>query len=187
MKKLFVLAGLAASAAFAWQSTLKLDHLDRLASKATDSVTITLDSSLLRLASAFVNDDDDEDAAEIKKLVAGLKGIYVRSFEFKNSGEYADTDVEDIRAQLHDPAWKRIVQVRSKVDGDADVYLRMNSGHIEGLTVICAEPKELTVINIDGNIDLEGLSKLEGKFGIPKSLPKTLQEKKDEKKSEEKK
>jgi hypothetical protein len=170
-----------AAVLLAWQSPLRLDQLDRLSAKAVESVNITLDASLLQLAANFL-DSDDGDEAEIKKLVAGLKGIYVRSFEFKNTGEYGDADVEAVRAQLKDSKWKRIVEVRSKVDGDSDVYLKTDAGHIQGLVVISAEPKELTVVSVEGAIDMEGLKKLRGNFGIPKSLDKKLEEKKGEEK-----
>ena len=36
------------------------------------------------------------------------------------------------------------------------------------LWIIAAQPKELTVVNIVGSIDLDQLSKLGGQFGIPK-------------------
>jgi hypothetical protein len=38
---------------------------------------------------------------------------------------------------------------------------------VAGLLVISAEPKELTVVNIIGQIDIENLSELGGNFGIP--------------------
>ena len=168
--------------ALGWQSPLKLEHLDRLAAKASETVNITLDASLLKLASAFLDVSDDDDAADVKKLVQGLKGVYVRSFEFKNTGEYNDADVEAIRAQLRDPSWKKIVEVRSKVDGDADIYIKADASKIGGLTIISAEPRELTIVNIEGAIDVEGVKKLGGNFGIPKSVKRL-----DEKKPEEKK
>ena len=40
------------------------------------------------------------------------------------------------------------------------------------LTVISAEPKQLTVVHIDGSIDMDGLRKLSGNFGIPSSVRK---------------
>lgn len=181
MKRIFLLLG-CALAAYAWQPQLKLDHLDRLAAKASESVNITLDASMLKLASAFLDVDDNDDAADIKKLVLGLKGVYVRSYEFKKAGEYNDADVDSIRAQLRDPAWKKIVEVRSKVDGDADIYIKTDTSKIGGLTIIAADPKELTIVNIEGTISVEDVKKLGGNFGIPKSV-KHL----DEKKTEEKK
>ena len=179
MKKVVLLLA-CVGAAFAWQSPIRLEQLDHLAAKASDVVNITLDGALLHLASTFISDDDDEDAEVIKKVLAGVKGISVRSFEFNNTGEYLDSDVESIRSQLRDPAWKRIIEIRSKVDGNSDVYLKYDGNRVQGLTVIDAEPKELTVISIDGSIDLEGLKKLGGNFGIPKSLDRKLEQKKNE-------
>lgn len=173
MKTLLITAFLAIAAALGSAQTLKLDSLDRLAARASESVNVTMDGSLLRMASGFLS-DSDKDEAEVKKLVLGLKSILVRSFEFKNTGEYLESDVEMIRAQLRNTAWKKIVEVRSKVDGDADIFLHSEGDHILGLAVISAEPKELTVIHIDGSIDMQGLRKIAGNFGIPGSVRKKI-------------
>ena len=177
MRKVFLTACLLALPAIGAAQMLRLDNLDRLAAKATETVNVTLDGSLLQMASRFISDDSDADTAQVKKLVAGLKGISIRSFEFKNAGEYAEADVEAIRSQLKDETWKRIVQVHSKTEGDSDIYLKTVAGRIAGLAVIAAEPKQLTVVSIDGAMDLEGLSKLGGNFGIPKSIRKKAEEK----------
>jgi hypothetical protein len=142
--------------------------LDRLAAKASEVVDVTMDSSLLQMASKFLS-DKDADEAKAKKLVAGLKGIYVKSFEFDKAGEYDMADIEAIRSQLRPPAWSRIVGVKSRKNGDnAEVYLKSENGKISGLTVISTEPKQLTIVNIVGTIDPEELSDLGGHFGIPK-------------------
>ncbi len=142
--------------------------LDKLAEKATEVVDVTMDSSMLQMASKFLS-DKDMDQAKAKKLVGGLKGIYVKSFEFDKPGEYDMSDVEAIRSQLRAPGWSRIVGVKSRKSGDnAEVYLRNENGRITGLTVIASEPKELTIVNIVGTIDPEQLSELGGHFGIPK-------------------
>ncbi len=104
----------------------------------------------------------------MKKLIGNLKGIYVRSFEFANDGEYSEADVESMRSQLRAPEWSKMVTVRSKNDGDVDVFFKMDKDKIAGLVVIAAEPKELTIVNIVGPIDLDQLSSLGGQFGIPK-------------------
>ncbi len=169
MKRIFLLICFLIVPPAAFSQGLKLDHLDRLAAKAHETVNVTLDGSLLRLASRFLS-DGDADQTEIKRLVNGLTSIVVRSFEFKSTGEYLDSDIEVIRAQLRNPAWKKIVEVRSKTSGDSDIYLHTDADHIIGLTVISAEPKQLTVVNIDGAIDMDGLRKLGGNFGIPRSM-----------------
>jgi Domain of unknown function (DUF4252) len=171
----------AAVAAQAQDSKLQLGSLDHLAAKASESVDVNLDGRLMQLASKVFS-DQDADEREIKKLVAGLKGIYVKSFEFENDGQYTAADVEAIRAQLRGPGWTRLVNVTSRKEGTVEVYLLMNGDQIGGLAVLAAEDRELTVVNIVGPVDLERLAKLEGQFGVPDlgiEAPKT--KKNDEK------
>jgi hypothetical protein len=145
--------------------------LDRLAAKASEVVDVTLDANLLQLAGRFLSDKDADDA-KVKKVIGGLKGIYVKSFEFEKAGEYQDSDVEAVRTQLHTPAWQRIVGVRSqKSSENSEVYLKTEGGKISGLAIIATEPKELTIVSIEGSIDPEQLNELGGHFGIPKVEP----------------
>ncbi len=142
--------------------------LEKLAAKADEVVDVTLDSSMLQLASRFLS-DKEPDEAHAKRLVSGLKGIYVRSFQFENAGEYSPADIEAIRSQLTGPTWARVASVRSRKAGDnAEVYIKTEGGQITGLTVIASEPKELTIVNIVGNIRPEDLRDLGGRFGLPK-------------------
>lgn len=156
---------------------LKLDALDKLAAKASESVTVSLDASMLQLASRFLGDDSDQ--AQIKKIVAGLRGVYVRNFEFAKAGQYDNADLEAIRAQLKDAKWKHIVEVRGKEN--ADVCLRQENDKITGLAVVSAEAMELTVVYIDGPIDMDGLAKLGGAFGIPEGIGQKLEKEKEKK------
>ena len=58
--------------------------------------------------------------------------------------------------------------VKSKKDGEnVEVYLLNIGDQIGGLAVVSLEPKEFTVVNIVGPINLEKLSQLEGSFGVP--------------------
>jgi hypothetical protein len=153
--------------AAAYTQALDLTHLERLAAKAKETADVNLDGSVLKLGAKFLS-ADDPDQAKIKKLVAGLKGIYVKTFTFENEGEYSESDINTIRKQLQSPSWSRIVGVHSKKDGDnAEVYLKTD-GPGGGLAIICANPKELTIVNIVGKIDLDELSELGGNLGVPK-------------------
>jgi hypothetical protein len=143
-------------------------NLDRLAEHATETVDVTLDSSMLQLASRFLS-KDDPDQVHVKQLVSKLKGVYVRSFEFDKDGQYSKGDVEAIRSQLKTPSWTRIVGVKSTKGGDnSEIYLKKNGDQVAGLVLINAEPKELTIVHIDGAIDPAELSELGGHMGIPK-------------------
>ena len=161
-----LLIGSAAVAAKAQDSRLQLGSLDHLAAKASESVDVNIDGRLMQLASKVLS-GDDPDEKEIKKLVAGIKGIYVKSFEFENNGQFTAADVEAIRAQLRGPGWTRMVNITSKKEGTVEVYLLMNGEEVGGLAVLSTEDRELTVVNIVGPVDIEKLGKLEGKFGVP--------------------
>ena len=143
-------------------------NLEKLAEKASEVVDVTLDASLLQLATRFLP-DKDPDTARVKKLVSGLRGIYVRSFQFDKPGEYSMADVDQLRAQMRGPGWSRIVGVRKLKSGEnSEVYLKSDANQITGLMVIAAEAKELTIVSISGPLRPEDLDELGGHFGIPR-------------------
>ena len=172
MKTIIVLSTLIllpASATAARGQDVKIPaNVERLAAKAVETVNVTVDGALLQLAGKFLS-STDPDQKKIKTLIGNLKGIYVRSFEFANEGEYSAADVDSLRSQLRSPEWSKMVTVSSKKGGDnVDVFFKMEKDKIAGLVVIAAEPRELTFVNIVGPIDLDQLSSLGGQFGIPK-------------------
>lgn len=152
----------------AWSQEIKFPpSFEKLAAKAVENVNVRLDGTMLQAAGQFLS-SERADEKEAKKLVSGLKGIQVRSFEFAKEGEYSDADVAPVRAQLRHQGWAQIVSASSKKDREsAEIYVRREGGRVVGITVLAMEPKELTVVHIDGSIDLEGLSKLGGQFGVP--------------------
>jgi len=152
--------------AMAQNPRIETSQLDGLAAKASETVDVNIDESLMALTTKFLSTKDD-DERRVKELVSGLKGIYVKSFEFESEGQYTDADLESIRSQLRNPAWSKIITARSKKDGSIEVYLMHTGAQISGLAVLATELKEITVINIVGPVDLEKLTQLEGEFGIP--------------------
>jgi Domain of unknown function (DUF4252) len=156
-----------ATAAKAQDAKLQISNLDRLESRAAQVIDVSIDERLLRIALKFLN-PNDPDQAKIRELVAGLKGVYVKSYDFDKPDEYSASDVAPISAQLKAPGWARMVGIRSTRDKqNLEVYTMLVGDKIGGMAVIAAEPTQLTVINIVGPIDLEKLSALEGNFGIP--------------------
>ena len=157
---LFIFSGIACA------QQLDLSVLEKLSSKASESSTVTLDASKLKLASQFLS-SEDASQEKAKSLISGLRGIFVRTFEFENGGAYLSADLEPIRKQLTGPGWSNIVNVKDR-DETAEVWLFSKGDVLDGIAVIAAEPKELAVVNIVGPIDMNALSKLGGSFGIPK-------------------
>lgn len=153
-----------AATANAQGGRLEMAQLDQLASKASQTVDVNIDERLMKLTLPFLSGKDE---AKVRDVINGLKGIYVRSFEFEREGEYSQADIESIRTQLRNPAWSRIVNVNSKKEGSVEVYLMTVGATVEGLAVLATDPKEVTVVNIIGPVNLEKLAQLEGNFGVP--------------------
>jgi uncharacterized protein DUF4252 len=147
---------------------LLLPDFGALGARASDSVSITLDAALLAMAASFLDGSDPQDAA-VRELLAGIKGIYVRSYSFERDFAYPAGDLAAVRQQLLSPPWQQIVQVKGGKDrSSVDIFICQVQSKTRGLTVIAAEPRRFTIVNIVGAIDLDKLHKLEGRFGVPK-------------------
>lgn len=164
---LTLLLALSAAHALGQNGKLEISTLNHLSQRASETVDINLDEHLLQVTGKFLSSKDADDA-KLKEIISGLKGIYVRNYSFEQENEYTTADVEPIRAQLRSPGWSRFLAIHSRREGEnIEVYVLTEADKISGLAILSVEPKELTVINIVGMVDLEKLSDLEGQFGIP--------------------
>ena len=163
-KFIFVLALTLAVAIPASAQRINLDF-PGLAERAEETVDVTLDASMLKLAAKFFSGHEADERA-VRDMISGLSGIYVRSYEFDEAGAYDRNLANQVRSQLG-PTWKPFVNVRSKTKENVTVLADMRGDKVVGLVVISAEPREFTVVLIDGPIDIDRLADLEGQFGIP--------------------
>ena len=163
------LGGALAATLWAQQFTFNLEHL---AKKASDSVDISLNNSLLQFGAKWL-DGKDPDEAKVKKLIVGIEGIYIKSFKFEKEGGYAPADLDRVRNQLRAPEWSRIVGIKSGGESEnIEVWVRNEKSKVTGVAILSSEPRQLTVANLVGNVDLESLSDLGGHFGLPKMKKK---------------
>ncbi|MDX6270562.1 MAG: hypothetical protein QOD28_1785 [Acidobacteriota bacterium] len=150
---------------------LQLDNEASLAQKSSELIDVNLDENLLRIIpKKIITTTDTGEKVDIGKIVGGLRGVYVRSYGFTNEGEYGESNLTGVRAQLRSPGWARLVNIIKKKAGEnmhVEVYMMTATGRIDGIAILALEPKRLTLVNIVGTIDLEQLSQLEGQFGIP--------------------
>ena|SRR5688572_683293 len=161
-----VLALLLIAPAAARAQRLQLDHLDRLAAVAGETVNITIDPAMLKVASGLLGGGGQNDG--VAAMLNDLQGIYIRSFEFAQEHGYAQSDVDAVRKQLAAPGWSRLLDVGGRQEGEqVQIYSWREGNESGGLAIVVAEPKELTVVNIVGKIDLARLGALQGQFGIP--------------------
>ena len=147
---------------------LRLESLEKLAPKAAEAVNIEIDGILIKFAGSMLSDEDADERA-VKELITSLRGVYVRSYEFKSAGEFAEADVAAVREQLRAPGWSRVMDVKSKgLDfGEGEVYLATAGGRVEGFALLLVQPREVTVVNIVGALDLDKIRRLGDNFKLP--------------------
>jgi hypothetical protein len=156
--------------ASAQDGRIQLEILDKLAARASEKQEITLGPELLASVSpALVQQGAKSDAA--KQVLTKLRGVFVRNYEFADPNAYSMDDIKTIRQQLTKPGWMRIVSnEEKKKDGTfelQEIYILQADGRTNGIVILNAEPRELSVVNIVGTIDFAELASLAGVLGIP--------------------
>jgi len=143
---------------------LKLPPFEDLQQRAVDTVDVTFGPGPLSVMGLLI-DDSDKDAASLRKAMAGLKSVRVRSFRFNSDFEYSKADIDAVRAQLTGPGWKQLLQTRDQEKNEAvDVYLAMNDHKITGIAIIASDPRKFTIVNAVGSLDLDQVAKLRKNF-----------------------
>jgi Domain of unknown function (DUF4252) len=157
-----------------------------LAAKAANVTEVTLNKDMLGFASKFMNGKDKDEAAA-NQLIQGLDGIYVRDYEFDKEGEYSMDDVEKVRQAVATPEWTSMVHSRENKGTEiTDVMVKTVNGETKGMFILSAEPKELAIVLILGNIRMDQLGQLGalGGLGALGNVEKNV--KKDKEKNKEK-
>ena len=165
----FILAaGLAAIPALAQTDELPAPSPveKELAARASDVTEVTLGKNMLAFAAKILNNKDEDDA-QVRKLIEGLQGIYVREYEFDKEGQYSAEQVDQLRKYFETNEWSSLVKSRERKSGEStDVMVKLVNGESRGLFVLSAEPKELAIVLILGPIRMEDLAKLRGVGGL---------------------
>src|SRR5262249_27420104 len=68
------------------RAKIDMSSLDKFNDRADKVITVTVGEDTIRLAVAFLN-DKKPDEARIKELLLGIKGVFVKRFEFEKEGE----------------------------------------------------------------------------------------------------
>jgi hypothetical protein len=153
----------------AQDAKLSFERLNGLETKARDVVEVNVDGKLLDLAKRVTTKLNDKDARTVGQAISGLKGIYVRVYNFAEPGQYDVNDLDQIRAELNNPSWQRVANVRSKKDNQkVDIYTMFTGDQMSGAAVVISGDRSVALVNVIGTIDIDALVELSGRMNIPK-------------------
>jgi Na+-translocating ferredoxin:NAD+ oxidoreductase RnfG subunit len=133
-------------------------------SSGGEFVEVNITSSLISLATRFVEKED----ADVAKLLKGLQGVRVNVIGLDDTNRKEITDrVSQVRKQLDGKGWERIVTAQ-KEHQDVSVYLKTaNKDTVQGLAVVVVDGgKQAVFVNVVGDIKPEQLAMLGDKLHI---------------------
>jgi len=129
---------------------------EKFAQGASGSTEINLDPDSMGMVGAKNN--TGELAKKVKRMV-------IRSYTYDKPGMYKMEDIDIYRNKLEDGSWKCPVRVREKNES-TDICSRLAADHQTRETVIITtQPKEVTFIQMTGNISLDDLGRAGGALG----------------------
>jgi len=126
---------------------------------------VLIEEHLLKMVAKIAVNEEPE----MGDVLKGIKLVKVHTFEVTESNyELLRTKVNSINESIMGNQWDRIVRTRSNKEM-VNVFIKTNGEElIEGLAVTLVEKNgDAVFVNIVGDIDLETISRLGGKFDIP--------------------
>lgn len=125
------------------------DAVDKLGAKAKESNEVNLDKSMLGLAARKGGDKGE--------LAQKLDFIVVRDYEFAHENDYNMDDLKPIFKKLEDGGWKHLVRTREAKEM-TDICVKQDAeGATREMVIISAEPKELSLVHLKGNVNLNDM------------------------------
>lgn len=148
------------------QSDWAPQGLEALAQNASTREDFTLSKPMLEFAQRFLDPSDEE----TRRVVAGLNGVTVHSYHFRERGLYDPAAVGALREHYRAAGWKHMVSSHGVEDhsGITDLWIKFNGPQITNLAVLLAGPRDLNFVAFSGMVRPLDLLHLSGHFGIPR-------------------
>lgn len=161
-KKMFSLwMGLGLTATL-WAQELDLSFLKDLEAKATEVTNVSLGKEQMQLIQGLSSGA----GGELKALAGGIELVQVRSLQFDKEGLFNLAEMTAMKDKLKTSELLPVISVKEK-GGFTEILLRKGPKGNRGFLIFAVEPREVTIVNIVGELDLASLGKLAGNFGIP--------------------
>lgn len=128
--------------------------------RSGESADVSLGPFALWVTSGLMPDDDAE-AAQMKRIMKGLKWVRVRSYKPSPDSPLPGQEMAALRQQLSAEGWSEVAQTHDQRAGqDVDVYIAHDGQSLRGLAVLSVSPEEVTVVNVVGTIDPRDIRRL---------------------------
>jgi len=128
-------------------------------------LTINLGGTMLN----FVGMMSSSESPETSDLISKLKGIRVQIYSMDENVDAARSQFSETKGNLKSSGWEPVVQVNED-DEQVLVYMKMDKGNMEGMTVMVVDNEEAVFVNIIGQLNPEELGRVMDQFDVDVDL-----------------
>ena len=138
-----------------------VDFGDLSATYGEPKITINLGGTMLN----FVSMMSSAESPETSELISKLKGIRVQIYAMDEDASAAKNQFGKTKSSLKSSGWEPIVQINED-DEQVLVYMKMEGGNMEGMTVMVVDDEEAVFVNIIGQLNPAELGKVMESFEV---------------------
>jgi len=128
-------------------------------------ITINLGGTMLN----FVGMMSSAESPETSELISKLKGIRVQIYNTDKNVDAARSQFSKTKSNLKSSGWEPIVQINED-DEQVLVYMKMDGGNMEGMTVMVVDEEEAVFVNIIGQLNPAELGRVMESFDVDVDL-----------------
>ena len=154
------------------------DSLSTLADQPATHTGVVFDRSMLQVAQSVLQQGAGLDA---DRAATALTSISFDTYKYKEPAFYTPETMAQILEAYHRAGWKHLVngnqtpanmaQPRSTI---TDVWLHFSGADIDHVTVLVRATRDMSLIQVAGDLRPLDLLHLSGHFGIPKVDPSAV-------------
>lgn len=142
-----------------------VDFGDLSSTYGEPKITINLGGTMLN----FVGMMSSAESPETSELISKLKGIRVQIYSMDEDASAAKNQFGKTKSGLKASGWEPIVQINED-DEQVLVYMKMEGGNMEGMTVMVVDDAEAVFVNIIGQLNPAELGKVMESFDVDVNL-----------------
>ena len=142
-----------------------VDFGDLSATYGEPKITINLGGTMLN----FVGMMSSSESPETSEMISKLKGIRVQIYSLDENVDAARDQFGKTKSGLKSSGWEPLVQVNDD-DEQVLVYMKMEEGNMEGMTVMVVDDEEAVFVNVIGQLNPAELGRVMDSFDVDVDL-----------------
>ncbi len=156
--------------AFAQEDELKdlpgyVDFGDLSSLYGEPKIIINLGGTML----SFVSMMSSSESPETADMISKLKGVRVQIYSTDENSDAAKAQFNEVKDNLKTDGWEPIVLINED-DEQVLIYMKMENGLMEGMTVMVVDDEEAVFINVIGQLNPAELGRVMNSLDVDVDL-----------------